>query len=63
MCDALVHEVIKRDAVEGDKAIEAQKLINRAAGKALRQKRAKGEIADTILVDEPAAEAAPPAAE
>ena len=61
--DALVHEVIKRDAVEGDKAIEAQKLINRAAGKALRQKRAKGEIADTILVDEPAAEAAPPAAE
>lgn len=51
--EALGHEVIKRDAVEGDKAAEAQRLVNRAAGKALRQRRAKGEDAavETVVVD------------
>jgi len=38
---ALAHEVIKRDAIEGDKATEAQRLVNRAASKALRQRKAK----------------------
>jgi predicted type IV restriction endonuclease len=41
--DALMHEVLKRDAIEGDKATEAQRLVARAATKALRQRRAKGE--------------------
>lgn len=50
--DALAHEVIKRDAIEGDKAAEAQRLVNRAAGKALRQRRTKGDDAamDTVVV-------------
>jgi predicted type IV restriction endonuclease len=39
---ALSHEVIKRDAIEGEKATEAQRLVNRAASKALRQRKAKG---------------------
>jgi predicted type IV restriction endonuclease len=47
--DALVHEVIKRDTIEGEKAAEAQKLVNRAASKALRQKRSKAD-ADTGVV-------------
>jgi predicted type IV restriction endonuclease len=41
--EALVHEVIKRDTIEGEKAVEAQKMVNRAANKALRQKRSKTE--------------------
>ena len=52
--EALGHEVIKRDAIEGDKAAEAQKLVNRAAGKALRQKRAKDDDTETVVVEEPA---------
>jgi predicted type IV restriction endonuclease len=47
--DALMHEVIKRDTIEGDKATEAQKLVNRAASKALRQKRSKAD-SDTGVV-------------
>jgi predicted type IV restriction endonuclease len=47
--DALVHEVIKRDTIEGEKATESQKLVNRAASKALRQKRLKAD-ADTGVV-------------
>jgi predicted type IV restriction endonuclease len=52
--DALAHEVIKRDAIEGDKADEAQRLVSRAANKALRQRKAKGEevAADTVVVEE-----------
>jgi hypothetical protein len=46
--------VIKRDAIEGDKAAEAQRLVNRAAGKALRQKRAKDDDPETVVVEEPA---------
>jgi predicted type IV restriction endonuclease len=55
--ESLLHEVIKRDTVEGEKAAEAQKLVNRAASKALRQRRAKGDSADngTVSVEEPAA--------
>lgn len=48
--EALGHEVIKRDAIEGDKAAEAQRLVNRAAGKALRQRRAKGDEGPTDMV-------------
>lgn len=62
--DALMHEVIKRDTIEGEKATEAQKLVNRAASKALRQKRSRSD-ADTgvVSVDGEAAPAtAPPAA-
>jgi hypothetical protein len=56
--DALVHEVIKRDTIEGDKAVEAQKMVSRAASKALRQKRAKADANDsgTVSVDEPVSE-------
>jgi predicted type IV restriction endonuclease len=55
--ESLLHEVIKRDTIEGEKAAEAQKLINRAASKALRQRKAKGEdVSDTgvIAVEESA---------
>jgi predicted type IV restriction endonuclease len=44
--DALMHEVIKRHTIEGDKAVEAQKMVSRAANTALRQKRSKAD-ADT----------------
>ncbi|NQW47861.1 MAG: type I restriction enzyme HsdR N-terminal domain-containing protein [Planctomycetes bacterium] len=51
---AMSHEVIKRDAIEGEKATEAQRLVSRAASKALRQRRAKGDDgpADTIVVED-----------
>jgi len=51
---ALSHEVIKRDAIEGEKATEAQRLVSRAASKALRQRKAKeGGVADgeTVIVE------------
>jgi predicted type IV restriction endonuclease len=55
--DALAHEVIKRDAIEGEKAEEAHRLVTRAANKALRQRKAKSDadVADAVVV-----EAAPP---
>jgi hypothetical protein len=56
--DALFHEVLKREVLEGEKADEAKKLVNRAANKVLRQRKAKGEDADTGVVaadDSPAA--------
>jgi len=62
--DALAHEVIKRDAIEGEKAVEAQRLIARAASKALRQRRAKGEDSsdETVIVnDDSAGQSAPSA--
>jgi predicted type IV restriction endonuclease len=59
--ESLAHEVVKRDTLEGDKAVEAQKMVSRAANKALRQKKAKGEDADNGVVSVedcvPAAEA------
>jgi predicted type IV restriction endonuclease len=60
--DALGHEVIKREVIEGEKATEAQRLVSKAAGKVLRQKRAKGEDTDTVVVEEQAGEAASPTA-
>jgi predicted type IV restriction endonuclease len=47
--DALCHEVLKRDAIEGEKAVEAQKSVARAASKALRQKKSQAG-ADTGFV-------------
>ena len=41
--EGLKHEVLKRDVLEGEKAVEAQKLIARVASKALRQRKARGE--------------------
>jgi hypothetical protein len=38
--DVLVQEVIKRDVIEGDKADEARKKVNRAANRALKAKAA-----------------------
>jgi predicted type IV restriction endonuclease len=57
---ALSHEVIKRDAIEGEKATEAQRLVSRAASKALRQRKAKGDDApaDTVVVGNDAGEQA-----
>ena len=57
---ALVHEVLKRDVIEGEKATEAQRLVARAASKALRQKRSKPATGDTgvVSVDEEAGEPA-----
>jgi predicted type IV restriction endonuclease len=56
---ALAHEVIKRDAIEGEKATEAERLVARAASKALRQRKARagGAEEDTIVVESPGAEA------
>lgn len=48
--DALTHEVIKREVIEGDKAIESQKLVARAANKALRQKKSKEDSLETGVV-------------
>ena len=39
-------EVVKRDAIEGDRAEQARRLVARAAGKALRQHRASGSAPD-----------------
>jgi len=60
--DALAHEVIKRDAIEGEKATEAQRLISRAASKALRQRRAKGGDSsdETVIVCEDSADQSDP---
>lgn len=58
--DALVHEVIKRDTIEGEKAVEAQKMVSRAANKALRQKRSRGE-ANTGVVSVDAEDSPAPA--
>ena len=55
--EALVQEVIKRDVTDGEKAVEAQRLVSRAANKAMRRKKAKAEEAEngTVLgVGEPA---------
>ena len=48
--EALVQEVIKRDVTDGEKAPEAQKLVARAANKAMRQKKAKAEEAESGTV-------------
>lgn len=55
---ALAHEVIKRDAIEGEKATEARRLVSRAASKALRQRKARGEDgeADTVIIAEDSAD-------
>lgn len=47
---ALVHEVLKRDVIEGEKATEAQRLVARAASKALRQRKSKPEAGDTGVI-------------
>jgi predicted type IV restriction endonuclease len=39
--ETLCHEVIKREALEGEKAEEAKKLVAKAASKALRQKQTR----------------------
>jgi predicted type IV restriction endonuclease len=54
--DALCHEVLKREVLEGEKADEAKKLVNRAANKVLRQRRAKGDEDDNgvVAADDPA---------
>jgi hypothetical protein len=40
----LVNEVIKREVLEGDKAVDARKKIAKTANKALRSKPAKPEV-------------------
>jgi hypothetical protein len=63
--EALKHEVLKRDVFEGEKAAEAQKLIAKAASKALRQRKAKGEADNSGVVavddDGPVTDSTPPA--
>lgn len=51
--NVLVSEVLKREVLEGEKALQANKKISRAAGKALRQTKAESDVvvndvADTI---------------
>lgn len=48
--DALTHEVLKRDVMDGEKATEAHRLVARAANKALRQRRSKEDAGDTGIV-------------
>jgi len=57
LAEALQHEVLKRDAIEGEKFTEAAKLVAKAATKALRQKRSRAEEQETgtVAVEEPAA--------
>jgi hypothetical protein len=47
---ALLQDVIKREVVEGDKANEARKQLNKAASKSLRSKKAAAGAAE---LDEP----------
>lgn len=47
--DVLLQEVIKRDVVEGEKFVGAEKTLGRAANKTLRQKKSE-ESADTTAV-------------
>lgn len=50
----LAHEVIKRDCLEGEKADEARKGVRKAAGKALRAVKEKGqETASEAPVSDP----------
>jgi hypothetical protein len=56
--EALAHEVIKRDTIEGEKAAEAQKLVSKAANKALRQRRSKEDGGDDVGTIEVGARAA-----
>jgi len=58
---ALAGEVIKREVMEGDKADEARKKLNRAANKALREKQSKN--GDQVASDEPTTPAATAASE
>lgn len=60
--EVLLADVLKREVVEGDKAAEAQKKLNRSAGKALRTRNEK-EAADCVEAPSPEAPtaAAPPA--
>lgn len=46
IAEALSHEVIKREALEGEKADEAKKLVAKAANKALRQKQTRAASED-----------------
>lgn len=59
--DALAHEVIKRDAIEGEKAGDAHRLVARAANKALRQRRSRDDdgAAGIVVVEHSDAIAAP----
>jgi predicted type IV restriction endonuclease len=63
--EGLKHEVLKRDVLEGEKAVEAQKLIARVASKALRQRKARGEADNcgVVAVDDDAAGVAPAASD
>lgn len=45
--NALTQEVLKREVVEGDKAVEARKKVQRALGKSQRNKRTKAAASPT----------------
>lgn len=47
--DVLVNEVLKREVLEGEKAVEAKRKIAKAAGKALRAKQ-KGTLGEPVVV-------------
>ena len=54
----LRNEVIKREVLEGDKAIEATKKINRSASKALRatpKAQASDRVTDAATTSQPEA--------
>ena len=56
--DVLRNEVIKREVLEGDKAIEATKKINKSASKALRatpKAQAPDGVPDTVTTPQPEA--------
>lgn len=59
--EALIHEVVKREVIEGDKAAESQRLVSRAANKALRQRKTRGDAPETGIVsaDDPPGETPP----
>lgn len=52
ICEVLLQEVLKRDVVEGDKAEEARRKVNKAVGKALR--KSASSAAASMGVDVPA---------
>jgi hypothetical protein len=50
--NALQHDVIKRDVVEGEKADASRKLVSRAANRTLRAVKAESAKGETDSADE-----------
>lgn len=53
ICAVLANEVLKREVIEGDKFVEAKKIINRAANKMLREVKDHETVTPSLPKDGP----------